>query len=138
MKTTEKLGWRQQNRANRNRLAFWTFLWLVTLAVVYFGHRYIWQEQPVVTGLMIVVNVVIGFVMIWANKVMLNGLDELEQKIHLTAMGLSLGTGLVLGFAYSALSDTGLIDFEAQITHLAVVMSLTYLAGTFIGMKKYQ
>ncbi|MDC8829802.1 hypothetical protein [Alteromonas gilva] len=138
MKITNKTPWREQNRVNRNRLALWTLLWLVSLAAVYFGHRYVWQQQSVVTGLMVMVNIVIGFVMIWANKTMLNGLDELEQKIQLAAMGLSLGTGLVLGFAYSALSDTGLISFEAQIPHLAVLMSLTYLAGTFIGVRKYQ
>lgn len=138
MSNTQKLSRQQRNQVNRRRLAGFTFLWLVSLAFVYVGHRYLWSGAASITVAVVFVNVIIGAAMLWANKKMLCGLDELEQKVQLEAMALSLGIGLVAGFAYSALSQTGVIPFSPQISHLAVLMSVTYLVGTIKGVKKYQ
>lgn len=132
------LSRQQRNQQQRRRLAGFTLVWLITLALVYFGHRYVWGGTQWLTAVMVGLNVIAGAAMMWANKKMLNSLDELEQKVQLEAMALSLGVGLVGGFAYSALGQTGLLPFHAEISHLAVVMALTYVAGTVAGVKKYQ
>lgn len=138
MKQNDNLSWTERNKRNNRRLAVWTAGWLGSLALVYFGHRYIWESAPVITAVMVGVNVLLGFAMIWANKRVLQDLDELQLKVQLEAMALSLGAGLVAGVAYSALSATGVIPFEAKIAHLAVFMALTYLFGVFTGTRKYQ
>ena len=45
-------------------------------------------------------------------------------------MSLSLGIGLVLGCSYEMLEDIKLIPFEPEISHLLILMSLTYVVGT--------
>lgn len=131
-------SWQQQNIKNTKRLAYWTLAWLITMALANFGPHLIWSDNDTLTLVMIVVNVLFGGGMIWANKVQLMGLDELQQKIQLEAMGLSLGVGLVLGLAYSNLDVTNLIGSDAEISHLVMLMGVTYLIGTFLGVRKYQ
>lgn len=138
MNEANSLSWSERNKRNNRHLALWTGVWLVSLALVYFGHRYIWESNQVITSVMVGVNVIAGVVMIFANKRVLQDLDELQLKVQLEAMALSLGAGLVAGFAYSALSATGVLPFEAKIAHLAVFMAVTYLFGVFTGARKYQ
>ena len=73
-----------------------------------------------------------------ANKRHLKGLDEMHQKIQLEAMALSLGVGLVVGLAYSNLDVTNIIAFDAEISHLVILMGLTYLAGVVIGLRRFR
>ena len=135
---TESHSWAANNAKNTLRLGYWTAAWVVTMAVANFGPRFIWQFNESLTLLAIVVNLVIGFGMIWANKRQLKGLDEMQQKIQLEAMGLSLGVGLVVGLAYSNLDVTKLIASDAEISHLVILMGLTYGAGVFAGLRKYR
>ena len=53
-------------------------------------------------------------------------------------MALSLGVGLVVGLSYSTMDVTNLIAFDAEISHLVILMGLTYGAGVFTGGRKYQ
>lgn len=58
-----------------------------------------------------------------------------EQKIQREAMALSLGVGLVVGSAYSILD---VIAFDAEIPHMVVLMSLTYLGAINFANRKYR
>jgi hypothetical protein len=130
--------WQLSQCKNTQRLAIWTGAWLLTLALVTFGPQFLWQKEGKITLVFIAINVVTGAGMIWANKVHLQGLDELQQKIQLQAMALSLGVGLVLGIAYSSLDVANIISTPAEISHLVMLMGLTYLLGTILGVRKYQ
>jgi hypothetical protein len=55
--------------------------------------------------------------MILANRRLRLGLDELQQKIQLNAMGLSLGVGFIVGLSDSNLDITNLITGHADISH---------------------
>lgn len=138
MKETIASSWNEKKRQNVRYLAIATGAWLVSLAFIYFGHRYLWQQHTIVTAVAIAINVMLGGAMVWANKRHLAGLDELQQKIQLEAMSVSLGIGMVFGFAYAALDKTELIPFNAEISHLAVIMSIGYLWGVFRGVRKFQ
>lgn len=119
-------------------LAYWAGAWVLTMAIANFGPKLIWQFNETLTILGILVNVAVGFGMIIANKRHLKGLDELQQKIQLEAMGLTLGVGLVLGLGYSNLDVNNIIPFDAEISHLVILMGLTYMAGIYAGARKYQ
>lgn len=125
-------------RANTRRLGLWTVAWVATMAIANFGPRVVWGEISWITALAIAANLAIGAGMVLANVRYLKNLDEMQQKVQLGAMGLSLGVGLVVGLAYSNLDVTGLIGFHAQISHLVMLMGLTYLAGTLAGVRKYR
>ena len=119
-------------------LFYWTLAWVLTTALINFGTEYIWLSNKLFTSLAILLNVVIGFGMILAVKRYLKGLDEMQQKIQLDAMALSLGVGLVIGLGYSSMGQTNLIPFEPEISHMIMLMSLTYIAGIFAGLRKYR
>ena len=127
-------------RVNRNtlRLGYWTTAWLVTMAVATFGPQFIWHDNTPLTAIAIFINLGVGFATIAANKHHLQSLDEMQQKIQLEAMALSLGVGFVCGLSYSLLDQTNLIAADAEISHLILVMGLTYFAATVMGRRRYQ
>ncbi|MGI9202590.1 MAG: hypothetical protein ACR2Q3_01190 [Woeseiaceae bacterium] len=131
-------GWAARTTKNTLNLAYWTGAWLVSMAVATFGPILVWQENRALTALMIAVNIAIGAGMIAANKRHLQGLDEMQQKIQLEAMALSLGVALVAGLGYSMLDVANVIPFDAEISHLVVLVGLTYGAGVVAGLKRYQ
>jgi hypothetical protein len=130
--------WKTNTVRNTARLGYWTLAWVVTMAVANFGPKFVWDSNEGLTILAIVVNLAIGVGMILANKRHLNGLDEMHQKIHLEAMALSLGVGLIVGLSYSNLDVNNIISSDAEISYLVIVMSLTYLVGIIAGNRKYR
>ena len=130
--------WAENTRKNTVRLGLWTGAWVLTMALANFGPRFIWDSNQVLTIVAVLVNLAIGVGMILANRRHLNGLDEMHQKIQLEAMALSLGVGLVVGLAYSNLDVTNLVAFDAEISHLVILMALTYLVGIIAGFRKFR
>ena len=90
------------------------------------------------TIIAVLIHIGLGLGMIRVFKQYLLGLDELQRKIQLDAMALSLGVGLVLGCSYEMLEDIKLIPFQPEIPHLMIVMYLTYAIGAILGVRKYQ
>ena len=132
-----QMNWQQKHKYNTANLAKWTFAWLVSLALVSFGPKFIWQETVIVSVLALLVNIAVGIGMILANKRQLLGLDEMQQKLQLNAMGITLGAVLVMGIAYETMSNSHIISFDAKISHLVIFMGLTYLISTVVLQKKY-
>ena len=130
--------WEAQIKKNTVSLAYWTGAWLVSMALAAFGPKLLWDQDTVFTVLAIGVNLVVGIGMILANKRHLQGLDELQKKVTLEAMALALGVGLVGGLSYSLLDTSNIISSHAQISHLVILISLTYLAGIIVGNRRYR
>ena len=127
-----------QTKKNTLRLFFWTGAWVLATAGAAFGPRFLWDFNTLPTVLGVLVHIGIGFGMIRMFRQHLLGLDELQRKIQLDAMALSLGIGLVLGCSYEMLEDIKLIPFEPEIPHLIILMSLTYVVAAVLGHRKYQ
>ena len=127
-----------QTKKNTIRLFFWSVAWVLATAGASFGPKSLWDFNTLPTILGVLVHIGIGFGMIRMFKQYLLGLDELQKKIQLDAMALSLGIGLVIGSSYELLEDIKLIPFEPEIPHLIILMSLTYVVGTVLGHRKYQ
>lgn len=131
-------NWESSNKKNSVRLGIWTAAWVLSTALMAFGPRFLWDFATVPTVMAVILNLVIGFGMILANRRQLRGLDEMQQKIFLEAGALSLGVGLVCGVSYDMLEDIRLISFEPSIAHLVILMCLTFMVGMIIGHRKYQ
>ena len=127
-----------QTKKNTKRLFIWSVVWVLATAGVAFGPKNLWNFNTLPTILGVLIHIGIGFGMIRVFKQYLLELDELQRKIQLDAMALSLGIGLVLGSSYEMLEDIKLIPFEPEIPHLLIMMSLTYVVGTVLGHRKYQ
>jgi len=131
-------SWSEQNKKNTARLAMWTAAWTLSMALATFGPTFLWGDNSALTVIGIIINAAIGVGMIVANKNQIKGLDELQQKIHLEAMAIALGVGVVFGLSYSLLDITNIISFDAEIGHLVMLISLTYLVFLARGRKSYQ
>lgn len=138
MSAEQTTQWKKNHINNTKRLAIWTFFWLITMALANFGPPLIWDNNNTFSIIAIALNVLVGFGMILANKRQLRGLDEMQQKIQLESMGITLGIGLVLGLAYSNLDTANVIASDAEISHMVMIMGITYLISTLIGVRKYQ
>ena len=123
---TNSGGWAEEQRRNTRALGAWTAAWVATVALATFGHKFVWDGNKTISLVVIVLQVAIGAGMILSNKRLLLGLDELQQRLQLEAMGITLGVALVAGIAYSALDATNLIPFDAEIGLLVGLMGITY------------
>jgi len=138
-KSKKELGrWQTNQVKDTFRIGYWTAAWLVTMAAAKFGPEFLWQSNDLISSLAYLINLLVGVGVIVANKQQLKGLDEMQQKIQLEAMGLTLGVGLFVGLSFSNMEATNLIPFDAEILHLVILMSFTYGFGLFAGYRKYQ
>ena len=128
---------KEERKKRLIRLAIWTWSWVATLAIATFGPKYIWEENTFWTTLTIGLNLVNGVLMISANRSLFNHYDELERKIHLESMVLTLGLTVVTGLSYSLLDQTNLISSNAEIRFLVMFISITYLVTLMINRKRY-
>ena len=127
-----------RTKKNTVQLGLWTGAWVLTTALAAFGPKFFWEFNTPLTILGVLINLGIGFGMILANKRHLNGLDELMRKIQLEAMAISLGVGLVCGLSYELLEDIKLITFEPEVSHLIILMAITYIGGVIAGNRRYK
>ena len=130
--------WAAANARNNARMKFWTAAWVASTALLAFGPKFLWNFDTLLTILSVLINLGLGLGMILATKRHLDGLDEMQRKIFLDAAVLSLGVGLVCGISYELFEDIKLITFEPEISHLIILMCLTFLVGIVVGNRKYR
>ena len=137
MSATTTGSLKERTRRNTVRLAIWTGTWLVTMVAAVFGPVFLWDSK-VISLVVILVNVAVGIGMMVANKQHLDGLDDLQRKIQLDAMALALGMGLVLGLGYSTMDIANVIESDAEISFVVMMVGIIYIIGILVGRRKYQ
>ncbi len=130
--------WAASSNRNTTRLKVWTAAWVLTTAIAAFGPKLVWDFATLPTIGAQLLNLGTGVGMIIATSRYVQGLDELQQKIFLQAGAITLGVGLVCGLSYDLLEDVRLISFEPEISHLVVLMCVTFLVGTIAGHRRYR
>ncbi len=128
---------KEQRKKKIRRLAVWTWSWVATMAIATFGPKFIWDDHTVLTALAVSVNFANGILMLLANRDLFNNFDELERKIHLESLGLTLGLAVVVGLSFSLLDTTNLIDFDAEIAYLVMFIGITYLVLILVNSRRY-
>ena len=128
---------KKERKKNIYQLAAWTWSWVATMAIATFGPKYIWDDHTFLTVLAVSVNFANGILMIIANRNLFNNFDELERKIHLESLALTLGLAVVVGLSYSLLDTTNLIGFDAEISNLVIFIGVTYLVLVTVNTRRY-
>ena len=134
----ENQQWTTRVKKNTLKLGIWTGAWTLSMALASFGPKFIWDGNVSLTIMGILISTGFGVGMIIANIKYLNGLDEMQRKIHMDAMGLALGVGVVGGLSYALLDTTNVIAQDAEIAFLVIIISLTYLISMVIGVNRYK
>ena len=117
-------------------LAVSTTIWLITMAVAAFGPTLLWDNQTSITLLAIALNLIAGLFVIKSNLQYWNSLDEMIQRVHLNAMGIALGLGIVGGLSFSLLETSDILQSESDLSFMVILMSLSYLISIMVGMKR--
>ena len=123
---------------NTKELRLWTFVWILSMAIATFGPQFLWSEESIGTLLAIIANLILGIRMILANRKFINSGDELQKKIHLESMSLTLGLAVIVGLSYSLLDQKNIIPGDAEISVLVLFIGITYFVATIINNRKYK
>lgn len=128
-----------QSRSIRDNLVMllWVFLWMASMTIADKAALHGWWSAQSMTVLAITINILIGAGMIFAFMRMLKGMDELQRKIQLDALSLSLGISLVGCAAYSLLVTWGYIVDE-EVSDIFVLMCVSYSVSVIIGAVRYR
>jgi len=128
-------GYQSRIRTSNRRLYIWTGAWLAATALMAFGPKFLWNKAVVFTMLAVGLNVA-G--MIVAHKNLIMEMDELQRKINLNALAITVGVALIAGIPYSVMDTYDVIPFHADIGHLLMLMSLTFAIAHRYGMRHYR
>ena len=130
MSTTER-------KTRLKHLALWTWSWVLTLAIATFGPIFIWNSNTTITLIAILINLINGILMIISNRKLFNDYDELEKKIYLESLGLTLGLTVIVGMTYSLLHQTHIINSNVEISPLIMFIGITNLITLNINKRRY-
>ena len=125
-------GYKSRTRKNVIQLFLWNAAWCVATALMALGPKFLWNNALLLTLLAVGLDVAVGVGMILANKKYLAELDELQRKVQLNAMGVTLGVSLIAGVPFSVMDAYHLLPFHADIASLLILMSLTFVASNLI------
>ena len=137
LKPPEK-GYESRYRTNTKRLVGWNSAWVAATMLMLFGPKVLWNKALGFTLLAVGLDVAVGVGMILANKKYLAELDELQRKVQLNSMGITLGVGLIAGVPLSVMDAYQVIPFHADIAYLLVLMSLTFGVSNLYGTRRYR
>jgi hypothetical protein len=135
---TKSNAWEATTRKNVKHLAYWTGSWVLSIAIVAFGPKILWDYNSSISIIAILVNLIIGIGMILMNRKYTNGLDELQRKVAMDAMSIAFGVSVVGGMSYTMLDAANVISFKAEISHLVVLISITYFVAFIVGSIRYK
>ena len=127
-----------RTRTNVIRIFRWNGAWGAATALMAFGPGFIWNKAPVFTLLAVGLDVAVGVGMILANKNYLAELDELQRKVQLNSMGITLGVAVVAGAPLSVMDGYHVIPFHADVAYLLILMSLTFAVSNLYGTRRYR
>lgn len=119
------------------QLALWTLVWVATLALARFGPGSLWESQPA-SWAAVAANLAVGIGWIVAHARYLRGIDELQRKINLDALAVTLGVGFVGGFAYVVADAADLLAFDAGLGAFSMLLAVVYMLAILAGHLRYR
>ena len=131
-------GYQSRVRTNVMRLFYWDGAWGAATALMALGPKFLWNKAFGFTLLAVGLDVAVGVGMILANKNYLAELDELQRKVQLNSMGITLGVGLIAGVPISVMDAYHVIPFHADIGYLLILMTLTFAVSNLYGTWRYR
>jgi hypothetical protein len=131
-------SFKQKQFNNTKKLAFWTLIWVLASALATFGPEFIW-ENSLFTYAGVGLFLITGAAMIWANRKYLMDQDELQRRMHLEAMSITLGVAVVLGLGLSILDQQDLLfGFDLDFAFITIIISVSYMLSLLINLRRFK
>src|SRR5215472_1448646 len=115
LKQAPQSGYKSRIRMSTRRLVRWNGAWVAATALMAFGPKFLWNKALVLTLLAVGLDVAVGVGMILATKRYVMELDELQRKVYLNALGITVGVGLIAGIPFSVMGSYHVIPFQADV-----------------------
>ena len=131
-------GYQSRTLKNILQLVSWGGAWVGTCALMALGPRFLWNKASVFTLLAVGLNVCVGVGLILAHKKYLASLDELQRKVYLDALGITVGVVLIVAIPYAVLDGYNIVHLKNEVSGLMILMSVTFLASFFYGTWRYR
>jgi hypothetical protein len=103
-----------------------------------FGPRFLWNKTVAFTLLAVGLNFCVGVGLILAHKKYLASLDELQRKVYLDALGVTVGVVLIVAVPYAVLDRFNIVHLKGAVSDLLILMSVTFLASFLNGTWRYR
>jgi len=131
-------GYQSRTRTNIIRLFRWNAAWVAATALMAFGPKFLWSRALVFTLLAVGLDLAVGIGVILANKKYIAELDELQRKVYLNALAITVGVAVIGGIPFSVMDAYHVIPFKADIAHLVILMGLTFGVSVAYGSWRYR
>lgn len=119
------------------KLAAYTFIWVLCSALATFGPKYIW-ENLLFTYAGVMLYMVAGGAMILVNRKHILSQDELQQRMHLEALSITLGIAVVLGLGLSILEQQALLGFKVDFAFMTIIIGLSYMVSLGVNLRRFK
>jgi hypothetical protein len=131
-------AYRSRIWTNNKRLVRWGGAWVAATALMTFGPQSLWNKALVFTLLAVGLNVAVGVGMILAIKKYVMELDELQQRVWLNALGITVGVAVLAVPPLAVMGAYHVIPFHANIAHLVILMAVTFVVSLMYGTWRYR
>ena len=131
-------NYESRTRTNVIRLFYWNGAWGAATALMAFGPGFLWNRALGFTLLSVGLDVAVGIGMILANKKYIAELDDLQRKVQLNSMGITLGVALIAGTPISVMEGYHVIPVHANVAFLLILMGLTFVVSNLYGTRRYR
>jgi len=138
MSESKEGGYRSRIQTNTRRVAIWNGAWVMATALMAFGPRFLWNRASVLTLLGVGLDFAVGVGMVLSTKRYVMELDDLQRRVYLNALGITVGVGLIVGIPFSVMDSYHMIPFKADIAFLLMLMSVTFVASLLWGRRRYR
>lgn len=136
--TTEPSAWEKTIIKNTTHIAYWTLAWLASTALAAIGPSQIWSFDKTPTALAVLLNMAIGLGLVIAIFRHQKSLDDLGKKVFLDAAAITLGATLIIGTSYQMLQNIKLISSTPEVSHLILLMGITFMVSILVGNWRYR
>jgi hypothetical protein len=120
------------------RLACWNGAWVAGTALMGFGPRFLWHKALVFTLPAVALDLAVGIGVILATKKYVMELDELQRRVWLNALGITVGVAVIVAPPLSVMDVSHMLPFHVNISHLVMLMGLTFFASFLYGTRRYR
>ena len=115
----------------------WTFLWLISFAILVGGPNELWENNTI-TIIAAIINFILIITMLYVSKNQFDDYDELQKTVQLKAVSLTLFLTIFMGVFWMGIFEAGLLEIEPRVHHLVMFAALTFIVSSIFIFKKYQ
>jgi hypothetical protein len=116
----------------------WGVTWVAATALMGLGPKFLWNKALVFTLLAVGLEVAVGVGWILATKKYVMELDELQQRVWLNALGITVGVAFAAAPPLSVMDVYHVIPFHANISHVVMLMAVTFVVSFLYGARRYR